>query len=231
VRDDLALGANLSFPATNGKANGRLPPEGWASERRRPRRRRGPGDVGVRFRGELASPRLIGKAVLTQKAAAGDRGASEAILDLLHFEDFPVGEIFAFGDTLVTAEDIVEFAREWDPQPFHIDAEAAKTSQIGELIASGWHTGSLTMRMLCDGYLLRSASEGAPGVEEMRWLKPVRPGDRLSVRRTTLAARPSRSRPGIGIVEFQFEVLNQHGETAMTLKSASFLRRRPEAPV
>ena len=182
-----------------------------------------------RFRGELASPRLIGKAVLTQKAAAGDRGASEAILDLLHFEDFPVGEIFAFGDTLVTAEDIVEFAREWDPQPFHIDAEAAKTSQIGELIASGWHTGSLTMRMLCDGYLLRSASEGAPGVEEMRWLKPVRPGDRLSVRRTTLAARPSRSRPGIGIVEFQFEVLNQHGETAMTLKSASFLRRRPEA--
>ena len=150
-------------------------------------------------------------------------------MDLLYFEDFPVGEIFAFGDTLVTAEDIVQFAREWDPQPFHIDAEAAKASQIGELIASGWHTGSLTMRMLCDAYLLRSASEGSPGVEEMRWLKPVRPGDRLSVHRTTLAARPSRSRPGIGIVEFQFEVLNQHGETAMTLKSTSFVRRRPES--
>jgi acyl dehydratase len=150
-------------------------------------------------------------------------------LDLLYFEDFPVGEVFAFGDTLVTAEDIVEFASQWDPQPFHIDAEAAKASQIGELIASGWHTGSLTMRMMCDAYLLRTASEGAPGIEEMRWLKPVRPGDRLSVRRTTLAARPSRSRPGIGIVEFLYEVLNQHGETAMTLKSAGFVRRRPEA--
>jgi acyl dehydratase len=150
-------------------------------------------------------------------------------LDLLYFEDFPVGEIFAFGDTLVTAEDIVEYAREWDPQPFHLDPEAAKASQIGELIASGWQTGCLTMRMLCDAYLLRSASEGAPGMEEMRWLKPVRPGDRLSVRRTTLGARTSRSRPGIGIVEFLFETLNQTGETVMTLKSASFMRQRPEA--
>ncbi len=157
-----------------------------------------------------------------------DRSASEAILDLLYFEDFPVGEVFAFGDTLITAEDIVEFASQWDPQPFHVDAEAAKASQIGELIASGWHTGSLTMRMMCDAYLLRTASEGAPGIEEMRWLKPVRPGDRLSVRRTTLASRPSRSRPGIGIVEFLYEVINQHGEAAMTLKSAGFVRLRPE---
>jgi acyl dehydratase len=86
------------------------------------------------------------------------------------------------------------------------------------------------MRMMCDAYLLRTASEGSPGIEEMRWLKPVRPGDRLSVRRTTLAARPSRSRPGIGIVEFLYEVLNQHGETAMTLKSAGFVRRRSGAP-
>jgi acyl dehydratase len=144
---------------------------------------------------------------------------------LLHFEDFPVGEIATFGDRLVTAEDIVEFARDWDPQPFHLDAEAAKDSQIGELIASGWHTGCLLMRMMCDGYLLDTASEGAPGVEEMRWLKPVRPGDRLSVRRTTLSARASQSRPGVGIVGFQFEVINQNGETAMTLKSSAFMRR------
>ena len=150
-------------------------------------------------------------------------------MDLLHFEDFPVGEIVEFGDRLVTEEEIIAFAREWDPQPFHLDAEAAKDSQIGELIASGWHTGSLLMRMMCDAYLLRAASEGAPGVDEMRWLKPVRPGDRLSVRRATLGARVSRSRPHIGIVEFQFEMMNQADETVLLLKSASFLRRRPEA--
>ena len=150
-------------------------------------------------------------------------------MDLLHFEDFPVGEVIVFGDKLVTAAEIVAFASEWDPQPYHVDAEAAKVSQIGELIASGWHTGSLLMRMICDAYLLRAASEGAPGIDEMRWLKPVRPGDRLSVRRTTLAARVSRSRPQIGIVDFQFEVMNQTGETVLLLKSASFFRRRPEA--
>ncbi len=149
-------------------------------------------------------------------------------MDLLHFEDFPVGAVVVFGDRPVTAEEIIAFARDWDPQPFHLDAEAAKNSQAGELIASGWHTGCLLMRMMCDSYLLRSASEGSPGIEELRWLKPVKPDDRLSVRRTTLAARVSRSRPGIGIVDFQFEVLNQDGETVLLLKSASFLRRRPE---
>ena len=85
----------------------------------------------------------------------------------------------------------------------------------------------MLMRMMCDAYLLDSASEGAPGIEEMRWLKPVRPGDVLHVRRTTLHARVSNSRPHIGIVDFQFDVVNQHGETALMLKSASFLRRRP----
>jgi acyl dehydratase len=148
---------------------------------------------------------------------------------MLHFEDFPVGEVVVFGDKLLSEEEIVAFAREWDPQPFHVDAEAAKDSQIGELIASGWHTGCLLMRMMCDAYLLDSASEGAPGIDEMRWLKPVRPGDRLSVRRTTLGARVSRSRPAIGILDFEFEVMNQHGEAVMSLRSASFIRRRPEA--
>jgi acyl dehydratase len=143
-----------------------------------------------------------------------------------YFEDFPVGEVATFGNKTVTAEEIVAFARDWDPQPFHLDAEAAKDSQIGELIASGWHTGAMLMRMMCDAYLLDSASEGAPGIDEMRWLKPVRPGDVLSVRRTTLHARVSRSRPSIGIIDFQFDVLNQHGETALMLRSASFMRRR-----
>ena len=147
---------------------------------------------------------------------------------MLYFEDFPVGEVIVFGDKLVSAQEIIAFATEWDPQPFHVDAEAAKASQIGELIASGWHTGAMLMRMMCDAYLLDSASEGSPGIEEMRWQKPVRPGDRLTVRRTTLSARASRSRPAIGIVGLQFDVNNQHGETALLLKTSSFLRRRPE---
>src|SRR5579875_3894727 len=145
---------------------------------------------------------------------------------MLYYEDFPVGETLEFGDREVSEAEIVEFARAWDPQPFHLDAEAAKRSQIGELIASGWHTGALTMRMMCDAYLLESASEGAPGIEEMRWLKPVRPGDRLRAKRTTLGARVSRSRPHIGIVDFAFEALNQRGEIVLTMRAASFMRRR-----
>ena len=147
-----------------------------------------------------------------------------------HYEDFPVGEVVEFGDRLVTAQEIVAFASDWDPQPFHMDAEAAKDSQIGELIASGWHTAALLVRMMCDEFLLDSASQGGPGVEDIRWLKPVRPGDRLSVRRTTLAARPSRSRPEIGIVDFEFDVRNQSGETVMTMRVPNFQRRREAAP-
>ncbi len=147
---------------------------------------------------------------------------------MLYFEDFPVGEVLVFGDKLVTAPEIVAFARDWDPQPFHLNAEAAKDSQAGELIASGWHTGCLLMRMMCDAYLLDAASEGSPGIDEMRWLKPVKPGDRLSVKRTTLSARPLNSRPHIGVVAFQFEVMDQQAVTALLLKSAAFFRRRPE---
>ena len=145
------------------------------------------------------------------------------------YEDFPVGEVVEFGDRLVSAQEIVAFARDWDPQPFHLDAQAAKDSQIGELIASGWHTGCLLMRMMCDEYLVDSASEGAPGVDEIRWLKPVRPGDRLRARRATLSARASRSRPEIGILEFNYDVLNQNGETVLIMRGSSFLRRREAA--
>lgn len=148
-------------------------------------------------------------------------------MDLLYFEDFPPGEIIEFGDREVSAEEIVEFASDYDPQPFHLDAEAAKDSQVGTLIASGWHTGVMLMRMTCDEYLLRTASEGAPGCEEINWLKPVKPGDRLRARRTILSARVSRSRPEIGIVEFGYEVLNQNREVVMTQKHSGFIRRRP----
>ncbi len=151
-------------------------------------------------------------------------------MNVLHYEDFPVGEVVEFGDRLVTADEIVAFAKDWDPQPFHLDAEAAKNSQIGELIASGWHSGAMLIRMMCDAYLLESASEGAPGVDEIRWLKPVRPGDRLRARRTTVSARPSRSRPHIGVIEFHHELSNQNGETVLTLRGPSFIRRREAAP-
>ena len=147
-------------------------------------------------------------------------------MNLLYFEDFPVGEIKEYGDRLVTADEIVAFARRFDPQSFHLDAEAAKDSQAGGLIASGWHTASLLMRMTCDEFLLRSASQGAPGVDEVKWIKPVRPGECLRVRRTTLGARGSASRPEIGILEFLFEVLSASGETLMSQKNVMFIRRR-----
>lgn len=147
-------------------------------------------------------------------------------MDKLYFEDFSPGEIVEYGDTPVTAEAIVEFARQFDPQPFHLDAEAARESMAGELIASGWHTAAMLMRMSCDAFLNRSASQGGPGVEELAWSKPVRPGDRLHVRRTSLSVRASRSRPAVGLVEFLFEVLNQNGDVVMTQKNSVFFLRR-----
>src|ERR1700691_851207 len=150
-------------------------------------------------------------------------------MSILYFEDFPVGEVVEFGDRLVTAEEIIEFARRFDPQPFHLDDAAARGTQAGGLIASGWQTAALLMRMNCDEFVLRVASQGAPGAEEVNWTRPVRPGDRLRVRRTTLSARASASRPGVGLVEFLFEVLNQDRETVMTQKNVAFIGRRPAA--
>jgi acyl dehydratase len=147
-------------------------------------------------------------------------------MDRLYFEDFPPGEIVEYGDAPVTAEAIVEFAKAFDPQPFHLDEEAARASMAGGLIASGWHTAAMLMRMNCDGFLNRSAGQGGPGVEALDWLKPVRPGDRLRTRRTTLSARPSRSRPALGVVAFLFEVLNQNAEIVMTQKNPVFFLRR-----
>jgi acyl dehydratase len=152
-------------------------------------------------------------------------------VSLLHYEDFPVGEISEYGDRLVSAGEIVAFARQYDPQPFHVDAIAAKNSQAGGLIASGWHTGVILMRMNCDEFLTRAASEGAPGCDEVSWLKPVHPGDRLRVRRTIVSARRSRSRPTLGIVAFLFEVLNQQGEIVMRQRNSSFLRLRPTGAI
>jgi acyl dehydratase len=128
--------------------------------------------------------------------------------ELLHFEDFPVGQVYEFGNYLVTVQEIISFAREFDPQPFHIDEEAAKASLFGGLCASGWHVCAIIMRMMVDGYYGRTASMGSTGIDEVKWLKPVRPGDRLSCRRTTLEARVSAKRPEMGIVKMRFEIFN-----------------------
>lgn len=148
---------------------------------------------------------------------------------LVTFEDFVPGEIATYGDHLVAAEDIIAFASEFDPQPFHLDDEAARSTLLGGLAASGWHSCAILMRLNCDGFLTRSTSMGAPGIDEVRWLKPVRPGMRLSVRRTVVDVRASRSRPEMGLVKFLFELIGD-GETVMTQEgSIMFGRGETEA--
>jgi acyl dehydratase len=146
------------------------------------------------------------------------------------FEDYVPGTSAEFGGVTVTEDDILTFARQYDPQPFHTDPEAAARTAYGGLIASGWHTVAVTMRVLVDHYLSRVASLGSPGIDELRWTRPVRPGDHLRVRVTVLEARPSRSKPDRGLVRSHIEVLNHHDEVVMTLTAMNLLRRRtPEA--
>jgi acyl dehydratase len=150
----------------------------------------------------------------------------EGLMDLLHYEDFPVGEIVEYGATIVTVDEIIDFARKFDPQVFHLDDVAARGTIAEGLIASGWHTAAMLMRMSCDHFLNRSACQGAPGVDELSWIKPVRAGDTLGARRTTLSARVSKSRPEFGLVEFLFDVLNQSGQIVMTQRGSIIFNRR-----
>ena len=129
-----------------------------------------------------------------------------------YFEDFPEGHVETHGPKTVTREEIIAFASEYDPQPMHLDEDAARQTMLGGLSASGWHICMVMMRLLADGVLLDSSSMGAPGIEEMRWLKPVRPGDQVSARVTVLDKRVSKSRPEIGLVRLQIDLLNQHGD-------------------
>ena len=146
-----------------------------------------------------------------------------------YFEDYVEGDVYRFGSITVAADEIVAFARRFDPQSFHTDPEAAKQSPFGGIIASGWHTASLMMRLFVDHYLTHVASLASPGVDELRWLKPVRPGDTLSIRVTVLKAAPSKSKPDRGVVTSGIEVLNQADETVMTLKAVNFIARRVPA--
>jgi acyl dehydratase len=144
-----------------------------------------------------------------------------------YFEDFNVGDVTEVGPVSVSEEEIVDFAERFDPQPFHIDAEAAKASPFGGLIASGWHTTALFMGMFVRAILLDSASLGSPGVEEIRWTAPVRPGDTLTGRTTITDVQPSASNPNRGTVFTTNDVFNQDGERVMTLKARGFFARRP----
>ena len=144
-----------------------------------------------------------------------------------YFEDFTPGDVIELGAHTITKERIVAFAREFDPQPFHTDEAAAQRSIYGGLLASGWHTGSLAMRLLYDGLLKDTASLGSPGMDELRWLKPVRPGDTLALRMTILDAIPSRTKPDRGLVRSLMEMRNQHGEVVLTIRGLSLLGRRP----
>jgi acyl dehydratase len=163
----------------------------------------------------------------TRPAAPAMDATQQAQAPLLYWEDFPPGHRQRVGGTTLTREAIVEFAGRYDPQPFHLDEAAARDSLFGGLCASGWHTAALTMRMLCDGYLLRAASLGSPGVDQLRWLAPVFPGDTLWVDYTVLSARPMASRPEVGLAQMLWTVINQHEKPVMTMEGWAMLRRRP----
>jgi acyl dehydratase len=144
-----------------------------------------------------------------------------------YFEDFGVGDVTELGPISITEAEIVEFAARFDPQPFHVDAEAAKASPFGGLIASGWHTTALFMGMFVRGVLLDSASLGSPGVEEIRWTAPVRPGDTLTARSTITKVQPSSKDSRRGTVFTENDVSNQDGVVVMSLKARGFFARRP----
>ena len=144
-----------------------------------------------------------------------------------YWEDFRVGSSHEFGAMPVTREAVLAFARDFDPQPFHLDDEAASRSLFGKLAASGWHTCAMAMRIMCDDYLLRSASLGAPGVDNLRWLAPVFPGDTLRMRFEVLAARPMASRPGVGLVQSRWHLINQHDQPVLSMEGWGMFRMRP----
>ena len=145
----------------------------------------------------------------------------------LYLEDFAPGQVLESPPRTLTKEEIITFARQYDPQPFHTDEAAAKTSFYGGLIASGWQTVAIMMRLMWDAFLSTTASLGSPGCDEIRWLKPVRPGDTLRARFTITEVVPSRSKPDRGIVPTFNEILNQHGEVVMTVRGLGMFGRRP----
>jgi acyl dehydratase len=168
---------------------------------------------------------MVDGGAATNRRACG-MSDSTVISKRQYFEDFPVGSVFEFGGITVTEPEIIAFARQFDPQTMHTDPIAAANGPTGGLIASGWHTIGLMMRMYADHFLPENGLP-APGVDEVRWLRPVRPGDTLSMRVTIEEARVSKSRPDRGIIRPFSEVLNQNREVVLTMRPINLVRRRP----
>jgi len=143
-----------------------------------------------------------------------------------YFDDYRAGAVYEYGSITVTGADILDFAAKFDTQPIHTDPAYAESGPFGGLIASGWHTCSVMMRMFADHYLSKVASLASPGVDDLRWLRPVRPGDSLRIRTTTVEARRSQSKPDRGVIRTLIEVLNQHGDTVLSMIATNFLRCR-----
>ena len=143
-----------------------------------------------------------------------------------HWEDFQTGAVAIYGPRLITREEIVAFAAEFDPQPMHLDETAASTTILGGLGASGWHSCCLLMRMIADGFVLDCNAMGSPGIDEVRWLKPLRPSTQIRVRATVLDTRVSNSRPELGFVKFLYEVLDEQDAVLTTLTSSMMIARR-----
>src|SRR5262249_56880980 len=143
-----------------------------------------------------------------------------------YWEDFTPGQVIEYGPRRITREEIVNFGREFDPQPFHLDEQSARGTMLGELCASGWHSCCIVMRMSADSFVLNSSSMGAPGVDEVLWLRPIKPGDDLTLRATVLGKRASNSRPDMGFVNVQLELFNAHDERVMSLKAPLMFGRR-----
>jgi acyl dehydratase len=159
--------------------------------------------------------------------ADDERTAEQSILDR-YLEDFEPGMVLEFGDYLMTEAEMIGFAQKYDPQPFHIQREPSKGSAYPTLIASGWHTGAATMRMLVDHFISSKNGLPSPGADEMRFVRPVHPGDRLHVRVEVKFVRPSASKPDRGIVALRVETLNQKSEVVLSLNIPYFVRRRPQ---
>ena len=145
---------------------------------------------------------------------------------MIWWEDFKVGDTMEMGRHTFREEEILAFGREFDPQPFHTDPAKAGETVFGGLIASGWHTCAVGMRLMVQNYLGRTASLGSPGIDSIRWLKPVRAGDTLTYRRIVLESRASATREGVGLVKHRWEALNQGGELVLTMEGWGFFGRK-----
>jgi acyl dehydratase len=170
----------------------------------------------------------------TTREPAPTRALSEAGFTVpigdRYFEDYEEGAVYEYGYAVVDEEELLAFAHRFDPQPIHVDAKFATDGPFGGLIASGWHTGGIFMRLFADHFLSRIASLASPGIDELRWPAPVRPGDSLRLRTTITQTRPSRSKPDRGLVFTRGELLNQDDQTVLSLTAMNLLRRR-EVPL